>query len=138
MYHQFDLAVGKTRSALRAVVDEGHDRTWILFGIGYVNVRIDGVVVSGDGLCHIESPSRAEISPAQQCLTAVRVGVEATSSRYLCHHSIHNLLSNAVPDFRNRILSSCRQLSRETRACTVLFSYPTGIGPTVHSISTSL
>jgi hypothetical protein len=71
-------------------------------------VRIDGIVVSSHGLRDVECPSGTEISPAQQCLTAVRVGIETTSTRYLCRHTTDNLLSNSVPDlnfffFRNRI-----------------------------------
>lgn len=97
--HEFNLAIFQAGSSLWSVGYKGYDRSGILLTVSDVNVGIDGVVVARDGLRDVQCPSGTKISPAQQGLAAVGIGIEATPARYLCRHSTDNLLSNSVPDF---------------------------------------
>ena len=71
-YHQFYLTVVKRSTALGAIGYEGNESR----AIRYVNVRIDWVVVGGDGFGDVHGPCGTVVAPTLDCLSAVGICIE--------------------------------------------------------------
>ncbi len=69
--HEFQRSVSEARSTLRTIVDhcDHHCRSYRI--VRQINVRIDGVIVLGNGLCNIQRPGEPVITPTLKGLPTV-------------------------------------------------------------------
>ena len=105
-YHEFNLTVAETGASLGAIghqADEGRRRRCRVLD---VDVRVDGVVVFGNGLRHVQRPGVAMVAPPLQRLPSVGVRIELSAGGQRRLHPVDDLLADHVADVavKNKII----------------------------------